>query len=75
MTKCHYGLFVRNRDIKPLKLTGLEEGAYFLRGKLYQLVVVCPQPAVDGRGEAVPQVSPQQAVCQTHGHHQQMTSR
>ena len=70
----HHCLFIGDGDVQPPEIPPFQEGTHLLRRQLHQLIVVAGQPAVDGGGEAVPQVLPQQAVLQLCRPHQQMTS-
>ena len=70
----HHCLFVWNGHVQPPEAPLLEKGAHLVRGELHQLVVIAAQLLVDGGGEAVAQVLPQQAELQMLRDHQQMTS-
>ena len=70
----HHCLFVWDGHVQPPEAPLLEKGAHLVRGELHQLVVITAQLPVDGGGEAVAQVLPQQAELHMLRDHQQMTS-
>ena len=70
----HHCLFVWDGHIQPPEVPLLEKGAHLIRGELHQLVVIASQLSVDGGGETVTQVFPQQAKLHMLRDHQQMTS-
>ena len=66
-------LLIGDGHVQSLELPPLQKGTKLLGGQLHQPVIVVPQPAVDGRGKAVAQLLPDEAVFHLL-HTQQMTS-